>query len=600
MSLRRPRLFVSYRRSDSEGSSGRLADALAWQFGRQRVFLDSARIPFGADFVRIVGAEIARADVVLAVIGPQWLDAGNARGRRLDQDDDPVRHELELALRTDKRIVPVLVDEARMPGADALPPTLAALARRNAATLRNASFASDFELLVDELLGRPRGALRSELDRLRRRVAGAGAAALVVPMVAALAALGAWTGVFDVLQLDTHAQAALLAPLRPAGDGPVLLVTIDAESEQRLGRRWPEPRAAWRADHARLVDRAAAAGARAVVFDLAFDCRRSGDNCAGELAALAAAAARAAQRTPATRVVWGVRDADAGGRPLLAEVLRGSGGSGNVCLFDRGGGALWSVPLAVLDGGAGASAQAAAGRPALALAALLDPPVVGVDLERRHLIFDGAPREPPLRYSTIERRREALPACPLIKPGELAATLIVRPAPAGYWGAAGQGGQGAGRRVSYAAVLNPGLLPDAALAGRVLLVGVTTGHAGDVFLVRQGLDARLVHGVELHADAITAIAAGRAPQLASADQQALGAGVLALAGAAAAVLVERAAILWATVAVLGGAWGLLCVVLARHGLLFAPAYALVALTLAALAVQALLGLLRRVRARRGR
>lgn len=586
MAFARPRLFISYRRSDCEGSAGRLADALALQFGRRRVFLDSAKIDFGADFVRVVAAEIARADIVLAVIGPQWLQAADDRGRRLERHDDPVRFELELALRSGKRVVPVLIDGAVMPAGEQLPPVLAALATRNAATLRNAAFAADFDVLVDELLGRARGTLRTELDRLRRFAIGAGSAALLVPALALGAALAAWAGAFDYLHLDTHLQQALLARTpRPAG-AAVLLVTIDGESEQRLGRRWPTPRAAWRADHARLVDRAAAAGARAVVFDLAFDCRAAGDPCDAELAALAAAARRAAQRRPPTGVVYGVREAGEGGEPRLAAVLHGSGRSGNVCLFNRGAGALWSVPLAVLAAQPGRDELVAAGRPALAVSAVAPQRLRAVDLQRRVLEFDGPLREPPLQFSALERRREALPGCPLIGAGELAATLLLRPAPAGYW-------QDSARQVSYAAALDPALLPDAALAGRVLLVGVTAKAAGDLFAVQEGFGSRLVHGVELHAAAIELLASGAVPRLATAATQVLSAAMLALAGVALAGVVARAWLLAAAVAALGGVWVAGCLTLAQHGLLLNPAYDLAALALAAVLVYALLRLARR-------
>ena len=586
----RPRLFISYRRSDAQGSSGRLADALALQFGRARVFLDSATIEFGDDFVRVVSAEIARADVVLALIGTQWLNVANAHGRRLDQHDDPVRYELDLALRLGTRGGPVLVEGAEMPGADALPTTLAALATRHAATLRNASFASDFDVLVDRLLGRARGALRTELDRLRRFAIGAGGAALVVPALALGAALAAWSGAFDYLHLDTRIQRALLARTPQAAPGPVLLVTIDAESEQRLARRWPKPRAAWRADHARLVDRAAAAGARTVVFDLAFDCRAADDRCDLELAALAAAARRAAQRRPPTDVVYGVREAADTGAPRLAAVLHDSARSGNVCLFNRGAGALWSVPLAVLHGDAGRDALVAADRPALAVAALQAQPLRGVDVERRVLAFDGPLREPPLGFSAIERRREALPSCPLIAAGELAATLLVRPAPAGHW-------QRVGRRVSYAALLDPARLPDDALAGRIVLVGVTAKAAADVFVVQEGFGSRLVHGVELHADAIATMASGQVPRLATAGLQALSAGLLALAGAALAIVVPRSSLLAAALAALAALWIVACLALARRGWLLNPAYDVAALLLGAAFVHGLLRLARRFAAR---
>lgn len=590
MAFARPRLFISYRRSDSEGSAGRLADALALQFGRRRVFLDSALIEFGADFVRVVSAEIARADIVLALIGPQWLNVADAGGRRLDRPDDPVRYELELALRSGKRVLPVLIDGATMPTAGQLPPSLAALATRNAATLRNAAFATDFEVLVDELLGRARGTLRTELDRLRRLALGAGSALLLVPALGVLAAFGAWAGAFDYLHLDTHLQRALLARTPMPHGAVVLLVTIDGESEQRLGRSWPAPRAAWRADHARLVDRAAAAGARAVVFDLAFDCRAGDGLCEAELAALGAAARRAAQRPAPTEVVYAVREPGADAEPRLAAALHGSGRSGNSCLFNRGAGALWSVPLAVLAADAGHDEVVAADRPALAVAALVPQRLRAVDLQRRVLAFDGPLRERPLRFSALERRREALPGCPLIGAGELAATLALRPTPAGHW-------RGGGRQVSYAEVLDPAALPDAALAARVLLVGVTAKAAADVFAVQEGFGSRLVHGVELHAAAIELLASGTVPRLATAGTQALSAAVLALVGAALAIVVRRAPLLALAVAALGAVWVGGCLALAQRGLLLNPAYDLAALMLAAVLVHAVLRLGRRFAAR---
>src|SRR6185369_831455 len=188
MAYASPRLFVSYRRSDSEGSAGRLADALARQFGASRVFLDSARIPFGADFVRVVAAEIARADVVVVVIGPTWVDTRDDRGRRLDHEDDPVRFEIVRALDAKRRIVPVLVGAASAPRAADLPDVLAPIAQLNMATVRNVAFADDFDALVDALLGRQRGAVRTDLDHLRRLVVGARAAALVAPAIALIAA----------------------------------------------------------------------------------------------------------------------------------------------------------------------------------------------------------------------------------------------------------------------------------------------------------------------------------------------------------------------------------------------------------------------------
>jgi CHASE2 domain-containing sensor protein len=587
MALARLRLFVSYRRSDSEGSAGRLADALARQFGADHVFLDSARIPFGADFVRVVAEEIARADVVIVVIGPQWLDTADDRGRRLDHEDDPVRFEIERALDAKRRIVPVLVGGAGAPVDADLPDVLAPLARLNMATVRNVAFADDFDALVDALLGRPRGAVRTELDHLRRLFVGARAAALVAPAIALLAALGAWAGAFDAFHLDTHVQRALLAQAPPVVAGPVQIAAIDAESERLLGRRWPQPRAAWRSSHAALVDRAAAAGARAVVFDLAFDCRDRDDPCDPEFEPLAAAARRAAARQPPMAVVYGVRDPSAAG-PRLAAPLRDSGRVGNVCLFDRGDGAVWSVPLAVLRGDAGAAEVVAADTPALAVSALVPELLRAVDQERRTLGFDGAPREPSLTFSTIERRRESLPSCPLIAAGDLAATLLMRPAAAGHW-------RGGGRRLPYAALLDPAAVPDAALAGRIVLVGATVDGVRDVFSVQEGFfSARSVYGVELHADALAMLAAGRVPRLVTAGVQAFSSGVAALVGAALAISAWPALLRISAATGIAVIWAGTCFALARRDLLLNPAYDIAALLLTYVLLRLLLRMARRM------
>ena len=72
--------------------------------------------------------------MLLAVIGPRWL-AAEDDARRLDDPQDWVRLEIEAAMKREVRIIPVLVDGARMPSAGELPPSLRGLARRQAVTL---------------------------------------------------------------------------------------------------------------------------------------------------------------------------------------------------------------------------------------------------------------------------------------------------------------------------------------------------------------------------------------------------------------------------------------------------------------------------------
>ena len=91
----------------------------------------------GVDFVGAINAALESCGVLLAVIGPRWISIQDDAGRRrLDDPDDYTRLELATALgRADVRVIPVLVDGATMPDAEALPPELKPLARRNAVEL---------------------------------------------------------------------------------------------------------------------------------------------------------------------------------------------------------------------------------------------------------------------------------------------------------------------------------------------------------------------------------------------------------------------------------------------------------------------------------
>jgi hypothetical protein len=393
-------------------------------------------------------------------------------------------------------------------------------------------------------------------------------------------------------------QRGLLTLTPPVMSGPVLIAAIDADSERRLERHWDDLSqvGAWRRGHALVIDRAAAAGARAVVFDLAFDCRRPGDPCEpAPLDAIAAAARRAAQRHPPMNVVFAVRSRGAAG-PDIATPLRGVGSTGAACLNNRGDGALWSVPLAVLRGDAGGRDVVAADTPALAVAALVDAPLRSVDLQRRVMAFDGPPRDPPLGFSAIERRRDPLPGCPLIAHDALEAALLLRPAPAGHW-------RTPARQLSYGDLLAARAM-EAVLADRIVLVGATAltrpDANKDVHAVQEGLSTRLVYGVELHADAIATLATGRVPRLPGVGLQLAVALVASVAGAVIALVghywaaYRRLSTLFAIAAV----WVGVCVVLARNDWLMNPGYDLAALLLAYVALRVLQWLARAILLRR--
>ena len=146
-----PRVFVSYRRSDSDAYAGRLGDWLRQAFGSKNVFTDVDSILPGQDWVHAVEEAVGSCDALVAVIGPAWLTAANEHGRRLDEAEDPVRVEIESALKRGVPVIPVLVGGASMPRSEDLPGSLAALAHHNATELRHASFPQDSGRLIDAI-----------------------------------------------------------------------------------------------------------------------------------------------------------------------------------------------------------------------------------------------------------------------------------------------------------------------------------------------------------------------------------------------------------------------------------------------------------------
>lgn len=142
------RVFISYRRDDTAGHAGHLYSDLIGQFGAESVFMDTETIEPGADFTERVRREIESGDVLVALIGKRWL------GRRLRDPGDFVRLEIQAALDRNLRVIPVLVQGARMPSAAQLPESIAELSHRNALEISDTRWRHDVERLIAALQGK--------------------------------------------------------------------------------------------------------------------------------------------------------------------------------------------------------------------------------------------------------------------------------------------------------------------------------------------------------------------------------------------------------------------------------------------------------------
>ncbi|MDR6794635.1 hypothetical protein J2X12_004043 [Pseudarthrobacter oxydans] len=146
------RIFISYRREETAYPAGWLYDRLADRYGGGQVFKDVDSIQLGDDFVEAITRAVGSCDVVLVLIGDKWITIADEHGkRRLDDADDFVRLEIQAALTRNVRVIPILVDGARMPRADELPESLAKLVRRQALEFSPARFEFDTSRLFKVL-----------------------------------------------------------------------------------------------------------------------------------------------------------------------------------------------------------------------------------------------------------------------------------------------------------------------------------------------------------------------------------------------------------------------------------------------------------------
>jgi hypothetical protein len=137
-------IFINYRRGEDSGFVQALLGRLESTFPADQLFIDVDSIEPGVDFVRVLEEQVARCDIFLTVIGKGWSEVRDeTSARRLDNPEDFVRIEIASALAQNKRVIPVLLGDARMPRPDELPDELKSLTKRNGVRLTHDRFKAD-------------------------------------------------------------------------------------------------------------------------------------------------------------------------------------------------------------------------------------------------------------------------------------------------------------------------------------------------------------------------------------------------------------------------------------------------------------------------
>jgi lysozyme family protein len=146
------KIFISYRREETAGEARALFNTLVARLGQSSVFMDVDSIALGRDFRQVLKERLASCDLVLVIIGKDWLDAKGGSGqRRIEDPEDFVHLEIDAALRRNIPITPVLVQRAQMPEAQHLPQGIKDFAYRNGFELTHNTWESDVQELLKRL-----------------------------------------------------------------------------------------------------------------------------------------------------------------------------------------------------------------------------------------------------------------------------------------------------------------------------------------------------------------------------------------------------------------------------------------------------------------
>ena len=129
-----PKVFFSYRNSDTADVAYELSELLREDLGSSNVFRDKHDLIAGTKWKDALAGAIADSDTAAILIGPQWTGVRDDGTRRIDDPDDPVANEVRLTLDDANACqpLPVLVDRQSPP--HDLPPALQRLFDHHAVT----------------------------------------------------------------------------------------------------------------------------------------------------------------------------------------------------------------------------------------------------------------------------------------------------------------------------------------------------------------------------------------------------------------------------------------------------------------------------------
>jgi len=141
------KIFISYRREDSGHAAGRIYDFLATKIGKERLFIDVFDIKLAKNFIKVIQNAIDDSAVILLIIGNSFV----SRRKLLFNKNDYVRLEISYALSKGKIVIPVIIDDVKMPKLEDIPANMQGFLSTNGAYLRQSSWIEDCNFFWEDL-----------------------------------------------------------------------------------------------------------------------------------------------------------------------------------------------------------------------------------------------------------------------------------------------------------------------------------------------------------------------------------------------------------------------------------------------------------------
>lgn len=140
-------IFISYRHDDEPDFSMRIRDNLINEFGRANVFVDRDSIKPGDDWEYIIRREIEKSNTFLLIIGSKWLNILEEKSNL--QERDIVLIEIKLALKYNKKIIPICVKGNFVPKIERLPISIRPILKYHFSELYdNSSFYDEMKRII--------------------------------------------------------------------------------------------------------------------------------------------------------------------------------------------------------------------------------------------------------------------------------------------------------------------------------------------------------------------------------------------------------------------------------------------------------------------